>query len=120
MAALVDLRPPEIKIVGQYKTDTFNRTIRFVPPGSFDFTGASGNCQLVNKSTNALVQDLTTVNGGISFLDTDTILLFATDAQTANWPVCAIVGDIQIELADGTVRTLVKIEIIVEKPVTPI
>lgn len=120
MAATVDLSPAFVKVTGFYKSDTFNRTITFVPPGSFDFTGASGNCQLVNKSTNALVQDLTTVNGGISFPDTDTILLFSTDAQTANWPVCAIIGDIQIELADGTVRTLVKIEIIVEKPVTPI
>lgn len=120
MAALVDLSPAQVKIVGFYQSDTFSRTITFVPPGSFDFTGASGNCQLVNKSTNALVQDLTTGNGGISFPDSDTILLFATDADTADWPVCAIIGDVQIELSDGTVRTLVKIEIIVEKPITSV
>lgn len=120
MAALVDLNPAEVKIVGFYKTDTFSRTITFVPPGSFDFTGASGNCQLVNKSTNALVQDLTTANGGLTFPDSDTVLLFATDTDTADWPVCSLVGDVQIELADGTVRTLVKLEVIVEKPITPV
>lgn len=120
MAALVDLSPAQIKIVGFYQSDTFSRTITFVPPGSFDFTGAAGNCQLVNKSTNALVQELTTANGGISFPDSDTILLFTLDTATALWPVCSLVGDVQIELADGTVRTLVRVEIIVEKPITPI
>ena len=120
MAALVDLNPAEVKIVGFYKSDTLSRTITFVPPGSFDFTGAAGNCQLVNKSTNALVQDLTDANGGITFPDSDTILLFTDSADTANWPVCALVGDVQIEFADGTVRTLVKLEIIVEKPITPV
>lgn len=120
MAALVDLKPAEIKIVGFYKSDTFNRTISFVPPGSFDFTGAAGNCQLVNKSTNVLVEELTTANGGISFPTADDILLFAADTDTATWPVCALVGDIQVEFADGTVRTLVKLEVIVEKPITPV
>ena len=120
MAALVDLRPPEIRIVGQYKTDTFSRTITFVPPGSFDFTGASGNCQLVNKSTNELVQDLTTLNGGVSFPDSDTILLFTDPADTANWPVCTLVGDIQIEFSDGIVRTIAKVEVVVDKPITPV
>ena len=120
MAALVDLNPAEVKVIGFYQSDTFSRTITFVPPGSFNFTGAAGNCQLVNKSTNALVQELTTANGGISFPDTDTILLFALDSDTALWPVCSLVGDVQIELSDGTVRTLVKIEIVVEKPITPV
>lgn len=120
MAALVDLNPAEVKIVGFYKSDTLSRTITFVPPGSFDFTGAAGNCQLVNKSTNALVQDLTDGNGGISFPDSDTVLLFTDPAETADWPVCTLIGDIQIEFADGTVRTLVKVEIVVEKPITAI
>lgn len=120
MAALVDLNPAEVKIVGFYKSDTFSRTITFVPPGSFDFTGAAGNCQLVNKSTNALVEDLTTINGGVTFPTADDILLFVSDADTAVWPVCTLVGDIQVELADGTVRTLVKLEVIVEKPITPV
>ena len=56
----------------------------------------------------------------ISFPDSDTILLFTLDSATALWPVCSLVGDVQIELADGTVRTLVKIEIVVEKPITPV
>ena len=120
MAAIVDLSPAFVKITGFYKSDTFSRTITFVPSGSFDFTGASGNCQLVNKSTNALVEELTTGNGGITFPDTDTILLFASDTDTATWPVCALVGDVQIELADGTVRTLVKLEVIVEQPITAV
>lgn len=120
MAALVDLSPAQIKIVGFYQSDTFSRTITFVPPGSFDFTGAAGNCQLVNKSTNALVHDLTTANGGVTFPDSDTILLYTDPADTALWPVCAIVGDIQVEFSDGTVRTLAKVEIIVEKPITPV
>ena len=120
MAALVDLNPAEVKVIGFYQSDTFSRTIEFVPSGSFVFTGAAGNCQLVNKSTNALVQDLTTANGGVTFPDADTILLFATDAETALWPVCTLLGDIQVEFADGSVRTLVRIEIIVEKPVTPV
>ncbi len=120
MAALVDLKPAEVKIVGFYRSDTFARTITFEPPGSFDFTGATGNCQIVNKSTNVLVQELTTANGGLTFPTSDDILLFALDSATALWPVCALVGDIQVEFADGTVRTLVKIEIIVEKPIAPV
>ena len=120
MAALVDLTPAQIKIVGFYKSDTFSRTITFVPPGSFDFTGATGNCQLVNKSTNALVKEITTANGGITFPDSDTILLFVNETDTALWPVCSIVGDVQIEFSDGIVRTLIKLEIIVEKPITPV
>ena len=118
--AVVDLKPAEVKIIGFYKSDTFNRTISFVPSGSFDFTGASGNCQLVNKSTNALVQEFTTGNGGLTFPTADDVLLFALDTDTALWPVCSLVGDIQVEFSDGTIRTLVKLEIIVEKPVTPV
>lgn len=120
MAAIVDLSPAEVSIVGFYQSDTFNRTITFTPSGSFNFTGATGNCQLVNKSTNALVQELTTGNGGISFPDSNTIRLFALDSDTADWPVCSLVGDVQIELSDGTVRTLVKIEVVVRKPITPV
>ena len=120
MAAIVDLKPAEAKIIGFYRSDTFNRTINFVPPGSFDFTGATGNCQIVNKSTNALVQDLTTANGGVTFPTADSILLFALDTATALWPVCALVGDVQVEFLDGTIRTLLKLEIIVEKPITAV
>ena len=120
MAAIVDLKPAEVKIVGFYRSDTFNRTITFTPPGSFDFTGAVGNCQILNKSTNALVEELTTANGGLTFPTSDNILLFVSDADTATWPVCALVGDIQVEFSDGTIRTLVKLEIIVEKPITPV
>jgi len=119
-AALVDLNPAEVKIIGFYQSDTFDRTITFTPPGSFDFTGAAGNMQLVNKSTNALVADLDTAGGEILFPTSDDIQILVADTVTALWPVCTLVGDIQVEFADGTLRTLVKMEIIVEKPVTPV
>lgn len=118
--AVVDLSPPEVTIKGFYRSDTFVRTFEFTPSGTFDFTGAAGNCQLVNKSTNALVKDLTTANGGLTFPTADVILLFAADTDTATWPVCRLIGDIQVEFADGTIRTLVKVEIIVENPITPV
>jgi len=90
MAATVDLSPAFVKIVGFYRSDTFNRTIDFVPSGSFDFTGAIGNCQIVNKSTNALVQDLTTANGGVTFPTADSILLFANRTSSPGCILAAV------------------------------
>lgn len=118
--AVVDLSPAEIKITGFYRSDTFDKTITFTPPGSFDFTAAAGNCQLVNKSTNALVADLDTAGGEILFPTADDIRVLVADSVTALWPACTLLGDIQVEFADGTVRTLVRLEIVVEKPITPV
>ena len=118
--ATVDLSWARLNVVGFVKSDTFDLTIDFVPSGSFDFTGAAGNMQLVNKSTNALVADLDTAGGEILFPTSDQIQIVVEDTVTALWPVCTLVGDIQVLFQDGTTRTLLYVEIKVEKPVTAV
>lgn len=118
--ATVNLSAASIKVVGFVKSDTFDLLVDFTPSGSFNFTGAAGNCQLVNKSTNALVEDLNTAGGEVTFPTADQIRILVADSVTALWPVCTVIGDVQVEFADGTTRTLIDIEIAIEKPVTPV
>jgi len=119
-SATINLTAASFKIIGFVKGDTLDLLIDFVPSGSFNFTGAAGNMQLVNKSTNALVADLDTAGGEILFPTADQIRVLVEDSVTALWPVCTVVGDIQVTFSDGSTRTLVDIEIVIEKPVTPV
>lgn len=119
-AATVNLSAASLKVVGFVKSDTLDLTIGFTPSGSFDFSGAAGNMQLVNKSTNALVADLDTAGGEILFPTSDSIRVLVEDSVTATWPVCTVVGDVQVLFSDGTTRTLLNFEIVINKPVTPV
>lgn len=118
--ATVNLSAASLKVVGFYISDTLDLVIDFIPSGSFNFSGASGNMQLVNKSTNALIADLTTVGGEILFPNADQIQVLVEDTVTATWPPCTVVGDIQVEFSDGTTRTVIELEIVLNKPITPV
>lgn len=119
-AATVNLSAASLKVIGFVIGDTLDLAIDFTPSGSFDFSGADGNMQLVNKSTNELIADLTTGGGEILFPTADQIRVLVADDVTALWPSCTVVGDIQVVFNDGSTRTMVDLEIVLKKPVTPV
>jgi hypothetical protein len=118
-AANVNLSAATLKVTGFVVGNTFELEIDFVPPGSFDFTGATGKCRIVKKSDNTTVQDLTTGGGGVTFPTSDSIRLFSADTATALWPICDLLADVEVTFQDTTVRTLIDLEIRPVKPITP-
>lgn len=119
-AATVNLSAATLKVVGFVVGNTFELEVDFTPSGSFNFAGASGKCRLVKKSDNTTIEDLTTLNGGVTFPTADQVRIFVSDTDTATWPYnCDILGDVEVTFNDATVRTMIELEIKPEKPITP-
>lgn len=114
--SVIDYSAAGFKIVEWHVGNTFDFVFDFVPHGSFDFTGASGKCRLVKKSDNTTVADLTTQ---ITFPTANEIQITVGDAVTALWPICDLLGDVEITFQDTTIRTMLKLWIIPQKPITP-
>lgn len=115
--SVIDYSAAGFKIVEWHVGNTFDFNFDFVPHGSFDFSGASGKCRLVKKSDNTTIIDLTTE---ITFPSANEIDIVVDDTTTGTWPVCDLLGDVEITFNDGSVRTMLKLWIIPQKPITPV
>lgn len=93
--------------------DTFGYTLDFTG-SAVDLTGAVLNAQAKrNANSNDVVFEWVDVP-----ITSNTADFTKQPAETANYPVGSFVYDIELTLADGTVRTIIKGTITVEQDVT--
>jgi hypothetical protein len=88
-------------------------------PGDYeDLTGWTPKAQVRNKSSDALVQELTAAIDPDQVANKGKLTVSATAAQTALWDVLAMVWDLQLTNGSAQVRTILAGSVTVTKDVT--